>query len=86
VAVRQVAEKLNVPLIDLQKLTEDWVNSLGDEPSKKMFLWTESKEKFPEGRKDDTHLSESGATEVARLAMEEAILIKLPIANRLLKN
>lgn len=71
VATRQVAKKMNVPLIDMQKLTENWVNSLGDEPSKAMFLWTEPSEKFPEGRKDDTHLSEIGAKEVARLAVEE---------------
>ena len=71
VTVRQVAQKLNVPLVDLQKFTEDWVNAMGVEPSKKMFLWTEPNEKFPEGRKDDTHLSQEGAKEVARLAMEE---------------
>lgn len=71
VATRQVAKKLDVPLIDLQKITDTWVNSLGDEPSKAMFLWTEPSEKFPEGRKDDTHLSETGAKEVARLAVEE---------------
>lgn len=71
VATRKVAQKLNVSLIDLQKLTEDWVNNLGDEPSKKMFLWTEPNEKFPEGRKDDTHLAIKGATEVARLAIED---------------
>jgi lysophospholipase L1-like esterase len=71
VATRQVAKKLNVPLIDLQKLTEEWVNKLGDEPSKAMFLWTQPNEKFPDGRKDDTHLSETGAIEVARLAVEE---------------
>ena len=70
-ATRQVAEKLNVPLIDLQKITEEWVNSLGDKLSKEMFLWTEPTERFPEGRKDDTHLREKGAKEVARLAMEE---------------
>lgn len=80
VAVRQVAEKMNVPLIDLQKLTEDWVNSLGDEPSKKMFLWTEPDDRFTEGRKDDTHLSEKGATEVARLVVEQCKKKKLSIA------
>jgi hypothetical protein len=56
----------------LQKLTEDWVNSLGGEPSKTMFLWTGPNEKFPEGRRDDTHLSEVGARQVAKLAMESA--------------
>lgn len=71
-ATRQVAKKLNVPLIDLQKLTVDWVNSLGDELSKTMFLWTDPDEKFPEGRKDDTHLSEVGARQVAKLAMQSA--------------
>jgi lysophospholipase L1-like esterase len=72
VATRQVAQKLNVPLIDLQKITEKRVNELGDETSKSMYLWTEPNEKFPEGRKDDTHLNEKGAKEIARLAMVEA--------------
>ncbi len=83
VATRQVAQKLNVPLIDLQKITEKWVNDLGDQPSKAMFLWTEPNENFPEGRKDDTHLSETGAFEVARIAMEEAKKLDLPFAKRL---
>lgn len=83
VATRQVAQKLNVPLIDLQKITEKWVNDLGDQPSKAMFLWTEPDDKFPEGRKDDTHLCEKGAIEVARLAMEEAKKLDLPFAKRL---
>lgn len=71
VAIRQVAQKLNVPLIDLQKLTEEWVNSLGDEASKEKYLWTEPNDRFPEGRKDDTHLSVEGAKKVAQLAMED---------------
>ena len=37
-----------------------------------MFLYTEPNEKFPEGRKDDTHLCEEGARQIARLAMEDA--------------
>lgn len=82
-ATRQVAQKLNVPLIDLQKITEKWVNELGDEPSKAMFLWTEPNEKFPEGRKDDTHLCEKGANEIARLAIEEAKGLNLPFVKRL---
>jgi lysophospholipase L1-like esterase len=67
-ATRQVAKDMNVYLIDLEKLTEDWINSVGDEPSKEFFLWTAPNEKFPAGRKDDTHLSDKGAREVARLA------------------
>lgn len=80
IAVRQVAEKMNVPLIDLQKLTEEWVNSLGDESSKSMFLWTEPNDRFPEGRNDDTHLSEKGANMVARLVVDECKKKKLEFA------
>lgn len=83
VATRQVAEKLNVPLIDLQKFTEEWVNQLGDEASKKMYLWTEPTERFPQGRKDDTHLSDIGAAEVAKLAMKECRRQKLAFSDKI---
>ena len=82
-ATRQVAKKLNVPLVDLQKLTEEWVNSLGDEPSKEMFLWTDPNDKFPEGRKDDTHLSETGANNVAKLALIDIKKQKLDFAGHI---
>ena len=82
-ATRQVAKRLNVPLVDLEKLTEEWISSLGDEPSKVMFLWTEPDEKFPEGRKDDTHLSETGAKHVAQLAAEDMKRQNLDFANRI---
>lgn len=82
-AMRQVAQKLNVPLVDLQKLTENWINSLGDEGSKAMYLYTEPNEYYPEGRKDDTHLSVEGAKNVARLAMEECKQKKLDFSGRI---
>jgi len=72
-AVRSVSKRLEVHLIDLQKMTVEWVNSMGDEPSKKMYLWTGPNEKYPEGRKDDTHLSEEGAHHVARMVIEEFV-------------
>jgi lysophospholipase L1-like esterase len=82
-AMRKVASELNVPIIDLQKLTENWVNGLGGEPSKAMYLWVAPNEKYPAGRKDDTHLSETGAKEVARLAIEECKKLKLPFTSEL---
>lgn len=84
-AVRKVAREMNVPLIDLQKITEKWVNELGDGSSKKMYLWTQPNQNFPEGRKDDTHLSEEGATHVAQLALDECNRLKLSFCDRLLK-
>ncbi len=83
VATRKVADDLDVPLIDLQKITETWVNELGDEDSKKMFLWTEPNERFKEGRKDDTHLSVEGATKVAELAIQELKKEELEISRRI---
>lgn len=84
-ATRKVADELNVPLIDLQILTENWVNSLGNEPSKAMFLWVEPNEKFPEGKKDDTHLSKNGAIQVAKFAMQEAKKQNLVFSNHLIQ-
>ncbi|MFB6344010.1 rhamnogalacturonan acetylesterase [Saccharicrinis sp. FJH62] len=71
-AVRKVAEKMNVPLIDMQILTKDWVNNLGDSASKKMYLWVGPTEKYPKERKDDTHLQVEGANNVAKIALREA--------------
>lgn len=77
-AVRKVAEKMDVPLVDMQVLTMDWVNSLGDEPSKEMYLWVGPTEKYDKERKDDTHLSVKGANNVAKIALKEAIKQNLP--------
>lgn len=82
-ACRKVAGEMNVSLIDLQELTEKWVNDLGDEKSKEMFLWTDPSEEFPEGRKDDTHLSEKGAKIVAEIALEECRNKNLTFSNRI---
>jgi hypothetical protein len=48
-----------------------------------MYLWTGPSEKFPEGRKDDTHLCEAGARMVAKLAMKNAKEQNLKFSGRL---
>lgn len=82
-AVRLLAERMEVQMIDLQKITEEWVSSMGDEPSKEMFLWTAPSDKFPEGRKDDTHLSVEGAHHIANMVLDECILQNVSFANRI---
>jgi len=82
-AVRKVAANLNVDLIDMQLLTRTFISSLGDEPSKKMYLWTAPDSKFPEGRKDDTHLSVEGAKTIAGLVAKEVIKLKAPLARHM---
>lgn len=82
-ATRRISTKFDVPLIDLQKLTEKWINNLGDEPSKIMYLHIGPNDKYPEGKKDDTHLSVEGANKVAQLAISEIKKQKLKISGRL---
>ena len=70
---RLVAQEQDVPLIDLQYLTEKLEESYGVEASKKLHLHYAPNEisYYPEGKEDDTHLSVLGATEVAKLAVNE---------------
>ena len=83
VVVRQVATEMNVPMIDLQLLTAGAVTALGDEASKSIYLWTPPTDKFPEGRKDDTHLRVEGATLVAKLAAQQLTLLDNSLAKHL---
>jgi lysophospholipase L1-like esterase len=80
--VREVAREMNVPLVDLQKLTAKVIGDMGADESKKMFLWTSPDNKFPEGRKDDTHLCVEGAQMVAGLAAKELKRQHIPLIRR----
>lgn len=77
-----VAHQREVPFIDMQGLTEDYINHLGAEKSKAIYLWVApgEYEKFPEGKQDNTHLTLKGATEYARLVTEEIKRQELPLA------
>ncbi|MCB0651428.1 MAG: hypothetical protein KDC85_09160 [Saprospiraceae bacterium] len=73
VVTRMIAREMDVPLIDLQYYTELLEISYGVEGSKSLHLHYApgSLPYYPDGKEDDTHLSEKGATEIARLAVEE---------------
>ncbi len=79
---RQVAMEKEVPFIDMQLLTEDYVRALGPEPSKEIYLWTTPGQyaRFPDGAKDNTHLSLKGARTYAGLVVEEIKRLKLPLS------
>lgn len=83
--VRSLAAETHTPLIDLNKMTGDLVEALGPEDSKKLFLHIPPGvfAKLPEGRADDTHLSQKGALEVSRMAVEGIRKLKLPLAKQL---
>ncbi|MBN2350349.1 MAG: rhamnogalacturonan acetylesterase [Bacteroidales bacterium] len=69
---REVAKEKNVPFIDMQLMTERLVDSLGEEPSRELFMFLKpgEYEMYPEGRADSTHLTLKGATIVAGLAIK----------------
>lgn len=72
-AMKKMARKTKVPLIDMQKMTAELVQSLGAEKSKELYLWTEPNEQFPKGRQDDTHLCTEGAMQIAKLAVDALV-------------
>nr|WP_295867396.1 rhamnogalacturonan acetylesterase [uncultured Chitinophaga sp.] len=71
--VRELAAEMKVPLVDLNKKSAELLESYGPEASVKLFVHIQPGifPKLPKGKKDDTHLSEFGATEVAEAALEE---------------
>lgn len=81
-AIRAVAAEEKVGLIDLEAATSQWLQAVGDEPSKKFFMWIEPGKfaQIPDGRKDDTHFVEAGAVHVAQLAAGLIREQKLPLA------
>jgi len=76
--VREVAKEKNVILLDLHKRSEELLKQYGEENSKKLFLHIKPGEypSLPEGRKDDTHFSPTGAFRICDLA---ALEIRLKI-------
>jgi lysophospholipase L1-like esterase len=81
---RQVADSLQVPLIDMLAKTESLLTRLGDKPSIKLFNHVDSGNvNYPKGKKDDTHLSPEGAKQVAVLVVEGIKELKLNLAKSL---
>jgi lysophospholipase L1-like esterase len=72
-AVRAVAAEQGVPLIDLNKRSDDLLRSEGPELSKKIYIYVTAAEypALPQGRQDDTHFCASGASRMCDLAVDE---------------
>jgi DNA sulfur modification protein DndE len=85
--VRHVADSLKVPLIDMHRKSEKLIREMGPEGSKKLFLFIEPGiyASLPNGKEDNTHFSEFGAREIARLFVEGVIEKQLKLKNRLKK-
>lgn len=78
-AVIEVASKLNVPLIDLDKMSRELYQHFGPEDSKYLFMQLAPGEhpNYPQGRNDNTHFNEFGARKIAQIVLNE-IKSKVP--------
>lgn len=86
-AVREVAKKNNVPLIDLDKKSQALLQQFGPEYSKLLFLHLALGEhpNYPDGKEDNTHFNELGARKVAEIVLSEVRNLKLDLAERIVK-
>lgn len=71
--IRLVAEQEKVPLIDLEKITSNWLQKAGVEDSKGFFNKYPPgvSRVFPKGLDDNTHFNEMGARSVASFFVKE---------------
>ncbi len=85
--VRMLAKELNVPMIDLDKKSQELLQQFGVEDSKLLFLHLQAGEhpNYPEGKIDNTHFNELGARKMAQLVLNEIRGLKLELAERIVK-
>ena len=85
--VRNVALEYKVPLIDLNKKSQDLLQQLGPDKSKFLFNYLAPGENphFPEGNEDNTHFNELGARRIAEIVLAEIKTLKLELAERIVK-
>lgn len=78
-AIKQTAQKLNIPCVDLAKKTADFFEKKGAENSKRYFMNFEKGlySSFIDGKSDDSHLRPEGAFEVSRIFAESLSKVDL---------
>src|SRR6185369_12286113 len=83
--VRDLAKELNVALIDMHRSSEKLIVGMGPDSSKKIFLFIPpgAYKSLPTGREDNTHFSDFGAREMAKLAIEGMRSLNLDLVQRL---
>jgi len=85
--VKDVAKKLHVPLIDLDKESQQLVQQFGPEGSKYLYNYLSPGENphYPDGREDNTHFSELGARKMAEIVLHDIENLHLELADRIMK-
>ena len=84
-AMRSVAERENVPLIDLNNLTRTFFETLGYEDSKRALVHYPANS-YPgqdQPLADNTHFNPYGAYEVAKMVVQGMVELRLPVIEAL---
>jgi DNA sulfur modification protein DndE len=83
--VRLVADSMKVPMVDMHRKSENLIRDYGVEGSKKLFLFIEPGiyKSLPDGKEDNTHFTELGAREIAKLFVAGISEQQLKLARRL---
>lgn len=79
--VRELGVSQDVPVIDLETLSRQWIDDAGAERAKAFYLHLTADQgykAFPRGIDDDTHLSELGARGAANLVARAYRALRLP--------
>jgi lysophospholipase L1-like esterase len=80
--VKALADSLHVPMIDMLQKSSHLLEQKGEEGSITLFNYVDSGNiNYPNGKKDNTHLSPAGAKAIAELAEEGFKELKIPLAN-----
>ena len=76
-AVTQVAQEYGLPIIDANTITQEWLISLGDEASRKYYMWLPEGTiaKHPKGLVDNTHTNGAGARQIVNLLLPEIVKV-----------
>jgi lysophospholipase L1-like esterase len=85
IITREIASQFKVPLIDLDKKSQELYQKFGEETSKLLFLQLEQGEhpNYPAGKNDNTHFNELGARKIAQIVLSEVKKLKLELADRI---
>ncbi len=72
---RRVARETGVEFIDMNAMTRQFVQSLGRDGSKQIYMWVEPgvSEACPDGRQDNTHLNVSGARTISQMVLDSLV-------------
>ncbi|MGX9461249.1 rhamnogalacturonan acetylesterase [Shewanella sp. A14] len=85
--VRRVAKETLVDFIDMERVTQEYFQSLEDAGSAMRFMHLAANvhPNYPNGVTDNTHLNELGAREVAQLVLAQLRVIDHPLVTHLRK-